>query len=208
MVQTMTTYDGVSKESWNEELEATRLDNRKLLYALWSLFGTPETMLDVGCGNGDLVWRSRQIGIQAYGVDQLVYYADDSIYDPGWFSHHDLRQPYSLRKISGAPSTVDMVLCWEIAEHIPQESHEVLCDTCANHLHRGNRSYLIWTSAHPGQGGTEHISSRPATYWRDMFYKRGLNYMPHITAQISLAWLNIQNGMYWMPANVQVFERG
>jgi len=202
------TYDGIPSEKWIDELEVTRLDNRKHLYALWSLFGTPDSMLDVGCGMGDLVLRCRQLGVRAFGVDQLIDHEEVDWHDKGWFSKHDLTLPFSLKVIDDAPSTVDIVLCWEVGEHIPADKHDVLCDTCANHLHRGNKSYLIFTSAHPGQGGTEHIASRPATYWREMFHARGLNYMPHITAQVSIAWLNMNTRMYWMPANVQVFERG
>lgn len=203
------TYDGVSREQWLAELEVNRLVNRRHLYALWAAFGTPGTMLDVGCGNGDLVIRSRQMGIEAYGVDQLVSLEDGSGYQKGWFAHYDLRTPFSLSVgISSAPSLVDMVLCWEVAEHIEPDFHEMLCDTCANHLKRGNKSYLIFTSAHPGQGGTEHIGSRPQTYWRERFHIRGLNYMPHISTQIALMWSAMQTAMFWLPANVQVFERG
>lgn len=197
-------YDGNTLEGWLAELEKTRLDNRKLLYALWSLWGTPNTMLDIGCGSGDLVMRSRQVGIQAFGCDQLI----TDTYDKGWFKHHDLRMPFSPRMIEGAPSTVDLVLCWEVAEHIPEDYHTILCDTCANALHRGNKAYLVWTSAHPGQGGTEHISARPATFWREEFHRRKLNFMQNITNQVVIAWQNCQTGLFWMPANVQVFEAG
>lgn len=204
----MTTYDEIERGAWFAELESHRLDNRKHLYALWALFGTPETLLDVGCGNGDLVWRCRQIGISAFGVDQLVQHEEGSIYDQGWYAHADLRMPFNLTSIGGAPSTVDIVLCWEVAEHIPEDYHGILCDSCAHHLHRGNKSYLVFTSAHPGQGGSEHISSRPAVYWRDMFHKRGLNYLPELSTRVALMWSTIQSAMYWLPANVQVFERG
>lgn len=203
------TYDGVTREQWFAELEANRLVNRRHLYALWALFGTPGTLLDVGCGNGDLVYRSRQMGIEAYGVDQLVSLEDGSGYQKGWFTHYDLRAPFSLSaSIASAPSLVDMVLCWEVAEHIDPDSHEMLCDTCANHLKRGNKSYLVFTSAHPGQGGTEHIGTRPAKYWRDMFHLRGLNFMQNLSTQVALMWSTMQTSMYWLPANVQVFERG
>ena len=200
-------YDGVTQENWLEELEKTRLDNRKYLYALWALSGTPGSMLDVGCGSGDLVMRSRQLGITAFGVDQIDL-SDKIYYDPGWYSQHDLRSPFNLRSIDGAPSTVDIVLCWEVAEHIPEKSHEILCDTCANHLHRGSYSRLIFTAAHPGQGGTEHISGRTAIYWRDMFHARGLNFLPKQTSDLSLMWKIIPGACYWLAANVQVFERG
>lgn len=204
----MELFDGVTQEDWLIELSKTRIDNRKYMYGLWAYYGTPGTLLDVGSGNGDLVMRCRQLGVQAFGVDQINLEGRDG-HDPGWFAVHDLRTPFSLTEIDGGPSTVDMVLCWEVAEHIPEEYHNILCDTCANHLHRSEfRNRLIFTSAHPGQGGTEHISSRPAVYWREMFHKRGLNYLQQETSELSLIWKTSQGGCYWLPANVQVFERG
>lgn len=200
-------YDGVTKEEWLAELEKTRLDLRKYLYALWAIAGTPGTMLDVGCGNGDLVRRSRQIGIKAFGVDQIDL-SDRDYFEEGVYFTHDLRTPFSLASHEPEVSTVDMVLCWEVAEHIPAEHHNILCDTCANHLHRQGWHKLVFTSAHPGQGGTEHIASRPAQYWRDMFHQRGLNYLPEHSTQLALMWGQIGGACYWLPANVQVFERG
>ena len=197
-------FDGLTRQAWFDELETTRLDNRRHLYALWSLWGTPSSMLDVGCGNGDLVLRSRQLGIEAYGIDQLV---NEDYYDHGWFVKHDLRQVFSLAS-SGKPSTVDLVLCWEVAEHLSQEYHEMLCNTCAMHLHRGNKAYLVFTAAHPGQGGMGHIGEHPATYWRDMFHDRGLNYMSDISRNVALLWSNLGTSLWWLAANVQVFERG
>lgn len=200
-------YDGVTQEAWLEELEKTRIDNRKYLYALWAMSGTPGTMLDVGSGNGDLVMRSRQIGIKAFGVDQLDHSSED--WSSGILFSHDLRNPFNLTTHEPEISTVDMVLCWEVAEHIPPEFHPILCDTCANHLHRSDmRHRLIFTSAHPGQGGTEHVSERPATYWRDMFHQRGLNFLREETMQLALMWSLLDGPCYWLPANVQVFERG
>jgi len=201
-------YDGITQEDWLVELEKTRIPLRKHLYALWAYAGTPGTMLDVGCGNGDLVMRSRQIGIQAFGVDQIDL-SGQGHYQDGVYFTHDLRTPFNLTTVEPQISTVDMVICWELAEHIPDYAHGILCDTCANHLHRSDMKHrLIFTSAHPGQGGTEHISSRPAIYWRDMFHKRGLNYLKQESMELALMWSIIDSPLYWLSANVQVFERG
>jgi hypothetical protein len=201
-------YDGITQEDWLKELAKTRIPLRKHLYALWAYAGTPGTMLDVGSGNGDLVMRSRQLGIQAFGVDQLDLTEQD-YYQEGVYFTHDLRTPFNLTDVEPEISTVDMVICWELAEHIPAECHNVLCDTCANHLHRSDmRHRLIFTSAHPGQGGTEHISARPATYWRDMFHQRGLNFLKQESMELALMWSVIDTPLYWLSANVQVFERG
>jgi hypothetical protein len=33
----------------------------------------------------------------------------------------------------------------------------------------------VFTAAHPGQGGTDHVNEQPATYWIAKFAKRGFS---------------------------------
>lgn len=195
-------YDEVEKKKWKEELSVHRVWNKRHLYALFAAFGTPSTMLDVGCGLGDLVDVARRMQIDAWGVDQLV----DDEYDENWFIHHDLRKSFSLAEAGGAP-IVNLVTCWEVAEHIPPEYTSIFCNTLASHVERDESSILVFTSAHPGQEGTEHINVHPATFWRDRFHERGLNYQKEKTRQIALLWSNIDSPLWWLASNVQVFSR-
>ena len=198
-------YDGITEEDWREELEVHRFWNRKHLFALWSLIGTHSTMLDIGCGLGDLVMMSRQLGIEAYGVDQLV--TDDKYrWNEDWYFHHDLRQPFSLSQFADV-SVVNLVLCWEVAEHIPDNNINVFCDTVCNHLERDTNSILAFTAAHPGQGGTEHISARPAVFWKDQFNSRGLTFLDEKTARLALLWSNIGSPLWWLASNLMIFEK-
>ncbi len=197
-------YDGITAEAWREELAPHESWNKRHLYAIWSLFGEPASMLDIGCGLGEAVKIARTLHVEAYGVDQLV---DDSYTKPyPYFFHHDLTQPFSLAQFTGV-SVVDLIICWEVGEHIPDNSIGVFCDTICNHLRRASNSILCFTAAHPGQGGTEHISARSASFWRDEFHTRGLNFMSEKTSVLSLLWSNIGSPKYWLPANLQLFTR-
>lgn len=195
-------YDQVTRQHWLDELTLNRHWNRRHLFCIFSLFGTPATMLDVGCGLGEEVMTARVMQIDAWGVDQLV----DDEYNEEWFFHHDLRHPFSLAEY-GHPSIVNLVLSMEVAEHIPEEYEDVYVDTLANHLSRDEGSILVFTCAHPGQSGTEHVNVKPATHWRDKFYKRGLNYREERTRQLALLWSNIGSPLWWLASNVQVFSR-
>jgi len=197
-----TLYDGLTRDEWIEELEQFKFWNRKHLYAVWAMFGAPVTMLDIGCGEGDLVEISRNMGVEAYGVDQLI----EGHMEPDWLIHADLREPFSLQK-EGGPSIVDLVLCWEVAEHIPDENLDIFIDTICNHLKRDEESLLIFTSAHPGQGGKEHATERPAIFWRDQFHIRGLNYQEEYTYRLALIWQSIYSPLMWLPTNVQIFRK-
>lgn len=197
-------YDGMTAEQWKEELAPHEFWNKRHLYGVWSLFGEPGSMLDVGCGLGEAVKIAHTLHIEAYGVDQLVDEEYTEHYD--YFFHHDLRTPFSLGQVAGI-SVVDLILCWEVGEHIPSENIGVFCDTLCSHLKRASNSILCFTAAHPGQGGTEHLSTRPALFWREEFHFRGLNFMPEKTATLALLWSNIGSPKYWLPANLQLFTR-
>lgn len=198
-----TTYDGVEYDAWVKELEKDNHWNKRHFWAMLGVLGAPGGILDVGCGLGEIVNLANHMQIPAYGIDQLV--TED--YEEQWFFHADLRSPFSLAEHVENLSMVDMVLCWEVAEHIPDESLTIFCDTLCNHLKRTDGSYLVFTAAHPGQTGTQHINARPATFWREQFFIRGLNYSPEKTLQVTLAWLNISSPKYWLPANLQIFTK-
>ena len=62
----------------------------------------------------------------------------------------------------------DAVLCLEVAEHLPPwHSGKLLTIvTAADHL--------VFSAAHPQQGGTFHVNEQPAEYWITRLGKRGL----------------------------------
>lgn len=201
-------YDGMTFNEWYGVLHGDNQWVRRHLLSVFSLFDIPQTLLDVGCGTGISVYTARQLGVQAYGVDQLVGNAPESAYlnDPGWFSHADLSQSWSLPKIEGAPSVVDMVISWEVAEHIPPEKSHIFVQNCAAHVKNGGM--LVFTSAHPGQGGEEHIGIRPAPEWREMFHERGLTYRQDYSERLVIHWLGIRSPLFWLSANCQIYTRG
>jgi cyclopropane fatty-acyl-phospholipid synthase-like methyltransferase len=191
----VTTYDGRTKEEWLKELEGVREFNRRHLLAMFAVLGIPETFLDVGCGDGGMVVTASALGVSAFGVDQLVE-NDNEI-----FFHHNLVDPFQL------PQPVSLVTCLEVAEHLHSSAHAVLCDTLANNLAIGSGNFLVFTSAYPGQGGSAHLSERPAQYWHNEFALRHLNFRLDITRNLSLVWSNINSPLFYLAANVMVFEK-
>ena len=190
-------YDGLTEEVWKVELDAQSEWNIRHLLSLFSMFGVPESMLDVGCGNGDMVRTATKLGVEAYGVDQLV----DEITWPYNFSHANLVDVFKL------PKQVSLVTCFEVAEHLHQTAHPTLCTTLAENLKSGSGNFLIFSSAFPNQGGIGHLAERPSKYWMDELSLRGFNYRKDLTVNLSLIWSNISSPLYWLPANVLVFEK-
>lgn len=185
------------QRKWINGLGAFDMWNTRHILAVFALFGLPQRMLDVGCGTGVMPNIARKLGVEAYGVDQLIH-------DSDYLFHQDLGDPFSLSAY-GVRSGCDMVISVETAEHIANEKHEVFCDSIAEHVASGG--LLIFTAAQPGQQGDGHIGCQPAPYWRQKFHDRGLNWHQDYTTFLTLIWSNIGSPTFWLASNCQVFKR-
>lgn len=191
----MKLYDGRTKEDWMRELEAQENWVRRHALCAFGLLDVPESLLDVGCGLGTAVSTALALGVEAYGIDQLIDYKSK------YFEHVNLVKRFTL------PKQVGMVWCTEVAEHLDPSAHATLCDTCADNLKEGRGNYLVFSSAFPNQGGSGHVSERPSAYWQKEFHLRELNFRRDLTVNLSMLWLNIGSPLYWLAANVMVFEK-
>lgn len=201
----MDTYDGISEQDWRKELTFQREWNKRHLLSLFSMLGIPQSMLDVGCGDGTMVGLARDLGVDAYGVDQLI----DKDENERWYFHHNLVNLFTLETNAHRVTSiaVNLVLCLEVAEHLDASAHATLCDTLTLNLKVGRGNYLVFSAAFPNQGGMGHIAERPSKYWLNQFSLRGMNYRRDLTTQLSLLWSNIDSPLYWLASNVLIFER-
>jgi SAM-dependent methyltransferase len=161
---------------------------------LFTIYEMPTSILDLGCGQGIQIGYCRHRGIQAIGVD-LAVPAEES--GPNLL-HADLRVPMDLG------ISFEWVCCWEVAEHLPNESADILCDTLARHVLKP-AGRLFFTAAAPGQRGPGHINCQPQEYWRDLLGDRGLEYQVRETEILAKLWLEDMKRAWWYGRNVQVF---
>lgn len=188
------TFDGVPVEEWLNGLRDMRDNNIKHILSTFAYFGVPKSFLDVGCGDGTTVEFARKIGVEAFGVDQLV--------QPDWpkyYYYQNLVDPFLL------PEPVEMVYTLEVAEHLHETSHGTFMDTLNKNLLPGGR--LIFTAALPGQDGTGHVATRPPVYWRRELTSRGMTFSRMDTINLALLWSHIQSPFDHLAANLQVFTK-
>ena len=119
----------------------------------------PKKFLDLGCGPGMHVRVMDSLGIDSLGVEL------DSR------ASHPLIMNESILELNGK-YTADLVMSLEVAEHIDaMYADEIVRNVCASIEPGGT---LVWTAAHPGQGGVGHINCQPREYWIEKFVAHGL----------------------------------
>jgi glycosyltransferase involved in cell wall biosynthesis len=150
----------------------------------------PETVLDVGCGPGTYVNAMRECGIEAIGIDN-----DPRIIGKDYLKHESL---FDTEEKSG------LAVCLEVAEHIDPELSESVAKSVAETVLPGG--ILIWSAAHPGQGGTGHINCQPKEFWHGLLQSNGLARDRELENQMIS---HISNGyhMGWFIQNAMIFRK-
>jgi cyclopropane fatty-acyl-phospholipid synthase-like methyltransferase len=158
----------------------------------------PASVLDVGCGNGELLAAFQRRGVAVLGLEYSR---------AGLALAHGRGVPaqrFDLETDSLAPGQgpFDVVVSTEVAEHLPEScADRYVATLCA-----ATRRWVVLTAATPGQGGTDHVNEQPREYWIDKLRTRGLALRRDLTDEWSAAW-KAAGVCVWYHANLMVFER-
>jgi hypothetical protein len=98
-----------------------------------------------------------------------------------------------------APKDYDVAFCLEVAEHLSPE----LGDQLVAYL--GEFPTVLFTAAHPGQGGTGHINLQPKPYWAERFARHGLRRCSEREATFHAAPGDLYGD--WLLQNLTIFTR-
>jgi SAM-dependent methyltransferase len=123
-----------------------------------------DTVLDLGCGNGFMIEPLVNCGKKVKGVE-LSRDAVELIAPElrSFVSVGDILEYECSRK-------VDLVVCVEVAEHVPAECSVRLVEAIDAAAHR----WIYFTAASPYQPGHGHINCQQQFYWLNLFRKRGI----------------------------------
>lgn len=160
-------------------------------------FGKPALVADFGAGDGWWCKSFHDMGSDVWAVE-LHEIAREFIPPQVQFYQGDLTLPIEVGK------RFDLVICLEVAEHLPEQSADILCQTLA----RATGNHLLFSAAGPGQPGTGHINLKPQEWWRERLRRQGIDFSPLKTGKTRVAFENIVNEcMAYLPRNIQVFAR-
>lgn len=156
----------------------------------------PRSVVDVGCGNGDLVKEFIARNVPAFGIEGtenvLKVYPDAEIFD----LRTSIKQDDEYRRR-------DLALCLEVAEHIEEQYVENFIDNLCQLSDR-----ILFSAASPGQGGLKHVNCKSQEYWWYKFNARSYVFKRNTTNRILslLAPYKHKKGIKAYYQNLMYFE--
>ncbi len=157
--------DKTYKESWFARRHKGAWRAPYVVEAVLNTLGKFTTVVDAGCGCGDLVQEFRRVGVDAWGIEGTPNAIPHALCGAEHLLIADLRQSIA------SPRRADLVMCVEVAEHIDEECADTFLDNlCAM------GDLILLTAAPVGQGGHSHVNCQPYLYWIQKMADRGYEY--------------------------------
>lgn len=146
-----------------------------------------ETILDVGCGGGAYTFFLRDMGFEVDGFDGNPHTPD--------ITNGECMVADFATYLNILPR--DMILCLEVAEHIPRSRQGVFVDN----LLKSSPDIIIISWAVEGQGGMGHINCRNNDYVINLFSNYDYSYIEDASLE-----LRRRSSMSWFKNTIMVYE--
>jgi len=154
----------------------------------------PGSVIDVGCGIG--TWL--KVFHEDYGIDDILgldapyLKKEQFLIDYQYFKETDLSIPFSLNR------NYDLLLCLEVAEHLPKSAAESFISSLCAHS-----DTILFSAAIPGQSGEGHINEQWPDYWNKLF--NNLGYLRYDLVRPYI-WFNEEVDV-WYRQNIFLFSK-
>ncbi|MDD5634067.1 MAG: methyltransferase domain-containing protein [Candidatus Omnitrophica bacterium] len=122
----------------------------------------PRSIIDFGCGTGDILVPFEKKGLEVKGVDGSKYCRRRAKIKKEDFEIFDLRRKYDPGK------KYDICLCLEVAEHVDEKFSDIFVGNLT-----GSSDIIIFSAAGPAQTGIQHINLKEKKWWIDKFLRVG-----------------------------------
>lgn len=137
----------------------------------------PRSVIDIGCGIGDLIQGFRERGLFAHGIEGSKEVIPFLACPTTAVTIFDLKEPFPAAMI------FDLAMSLEVAEHIEPEYAENFVETLSNFSNR-----VLLSIAPPGQGGHHHVNCQPIEYWDVLFFEHQLARNDRIAQEVKKPW--------------------
>lgn len=151
------------------------------------------SVVDFGCGTGTWLWMAKAFGTKkVLGVDGIWVPRNLLMIDGREFLPADLETDVSV------PGKFDLAISVECAEHLSPKAADGFVTSLCN-----ASNIVLFSAAHPGQGGDHHVNEQPMTYWEEKFQQH--DFLP-----VQIRQLLPQNDsriLWWYRDNIILFTK-
>lgn len=150
----------------------------------------PDSVLDIGCGNGAYLDVMKFFGVvDVLGVDGVNRHS--TVLPAAEYRMEDLQEPLDLGR------TFDVVICLETVEHLRPNSTATCFDSIARHA----KDLIVFSMAEPGQPSNGHINCMTIAEVLDEWALRG--WMPDVPLSLGLRAIST---MSWFRRNLLILK--
>jgi SAM-dependent methyltransferase len=148
---------------YDHELNSHTVSGAKAVLERLFAGNAPKRLLDIGCGTGTWLRAALEIGVsEIRGVDGITINNHALVIPRRCLIIADLCYAINLGE------TFDIVVCLEVAEHLPCDAAPTLIASLAAHS-----DLILFSAAAPGQVGQHHVNCRWPSYWQALFNRNG-----------------------------------
>jgi SAM-dependent methyltransferase len=158
----------------------------------------PKTVVDVGCGTGALLEVLGGRGCEVFGLEYSevgLQYCREKRKLP--VDKFDLENDHLTND-----RAFDIAICLEVAEHLPASAADKFVSILTS-----LSSKIVFTAAHPGQGGADHVNEQPAGYWISKFNRRGFQHLQQVSSRWRESWQAFDEVAPWYCENLMLFQK-
>jgi len=134
----------------------------------------PDDVVDVGAAIGVYLDEFQRYDVETLGIEGAAKAVENAVTND--VIQADLRDPVHISR------EADLVICFEVAEHLHPQYADRLVQTIYNATEQGG--IAIVSAAPPGQHGTHHLNLQKKGYWVDKFENVGFNHIENETKNL------------------------
>ncbi|MCH9633587.1 MAG: hypothetical protein S4CHLAM7_03150 [Chlamydiae bacterium] len=172
------------KFPWGSSRDNTR--HPRFVEACTSYFNSKKlSFLDLGCAGGGLVLDFLVAGHEAYGIDgsDFPLKNQQGVWKviPNHLFNADLSKPFKLVNENNSIATFDIISAWELLEHIPENSVDLLIKQIKLHLNDGGLFIgSICFTSDLKDGHEYHATIQSNEWWLKKFSDQGFEILENV----------------------------
>jgi hypothetical protein len=164
----------MNKINYDHELNSHSTNGPLVLLQEILLETNVASLLDVGTGRGDWLSAALNLGLNdVIGIDGIKLPDNQLSCNSSLILKRNLAETFNLER------KFDVVICFEVAEHLPYTSAYKLIESISKHT-----DLCFFGAAIPGQNGQGHINCQWPEYWQSIFNKFGFECFDDIRPRI------------------------